>query len=126
LRTSIDSDWFAQNFWVHPLHDETQDARADVAFLRAHKGPALCETLSLCYWASKPEAVDVFNLGQAYATHARSDDVLVDRIAHKTYAVVEFESLAPFPLTPAVHAALGRSYRLDHQSGDGFFFVPRA
>ena len=29
-------------------------------------GPALCEMLSLCYWAGKRAEVDVFNLGQAY------------------------------------------------------------
>jgi hypothetical protein len=73
LSLGWDDAWLARDYWLHPLAEETASARADIAFLRSHEGPALCEMLSLCYWAGKREEGDVFNLGQAYAAHARSD-----------------------------------------------------
>lgn len=112
------------------LHDDwpsRQDAAdRDIAFLEAQPGPALCEMLSLCYWAGKPEAVDVFNLGQAYATHARSDDALVALIAGRRFGAVEFDSLDDFALTPRVKTALLANYRIDHEDDSGVFLVRRS
>jgi hypothetical protein len=125
LCVSIDADWFAFDFWTHPMHDETVVSETDIAFLRAHSGNALCETLSLCYWAAKPETVDVFNLGQAYATRVRGDHALINLLNGKKFAVVEFETLAPFALTLDVLSALNRNYKVARTSDNGTFFVPR-
>jgi hypothetical protein len=122
---STDGDWYSREFWRHPMSDEAQTADADIAFLRAQKGPALCESLSLCYWAGKGAEVDVFNLGQAYAAHARSDGPLVNQIGRHHFAVIEFETLAPFQLTPAVLTATRRFYTPKRTSDDGTFFLPR-
>ena len=45
-----------------------REAPLDIAFLEVHPGPALCEDLTLCYWAEKSGPVDVFNLS-GYSTN---------------------------------------------------------
>lgn len=107
-----------------PGADDAADG--DIAFLKAQKGPALCETLALCYWAGKPVEVDVFNLGQAYATGARRDDVLVDEIRACRFAAMEFDSLDDFALGARVKAAVLANYRVDHEDDAGVFLVRRA
>jgi len=126
LQNALDADWFARDFWLHPWADEARTAESDIAFLRAQKGSALCETVALCYWAGKPEAVDVFNLGQVYAAGTRSDRALIERIEHRDYAVIEYESLRPFRLTPGILIATTRAYELKRSSDNGMFFLPRS
>ena len=49
-----------------------------IARIAATPGTAGCETLSLCFWAGKPYAVDLFNLEQNILTGgsiARFDDL---------------------------------------------------
>jgi hypothetical protein len=106
-------------------HDGPARADGDVAFLKAHPGPALCEMLSLCYWAGKPEEVDTFNLGQAYATHARAEAPLVKLLGAKYFRAVELDSLDDFTLGPRVKTALLANYRIDHEDDTGIFLVPR-
>jgi len=118
-------DWLTQDFWLRPGADDAETARKNIAFLRAHPGPALCETLSLCYWAGKNAEVDVFNLGEGFRTGARSDGQIVSLIRDKHYAAVEFETFSPFPLTERVRTALLSTYRVDHIDDNGVFLVPR-
>lgn len=125
IASSWDDAWLERDFWLRPMRDETTMAEGDVAFLRAHNGPALCEMLSLCYWAGKPAEADVFNLGQAYMTQRRSDDALVERLEAHRYAAIEFDSLDDFALTPRVKRTLLSTYRIDHTNDEGVFLVPR-
>jgi hypothetical protein len=125
LNLAATPDWLTGDFWLRPGADDAETAEKNIAFLRAHPGPALCETLSLCYWAGKDAEVDVFNLGEAYKTRARHDDALVSRIRDKRYAAVEFETFSPFALTERVREALLANYRVDHVDDDGVFLVPR-
>jgi hypothetical protein len=81
--------------------------------------------MSLCYWAGKKAEIDVFNLGQAYATHTRSEDSLLRLIAAHYYGAAEFDSLADFALGPRVRKAFDRFYRIDHADENGVFLVPR-
>lgn len=106
-------------------HDSPAKADADIAFLRAHQGPALCEMLSLCYWAGKKAEVDVFNLGQAYAAHARDEAPLLKLIEAKYFRAAEFDSLDDFALGPRVKRTLLANYRIDHKDDTGVFLVPR-
>ena len=125
LIPAYDSEWLERNFWLHPFAEESESARRDIAFLKAQNGPVACEMLSLCYWAGKKAEIDVFNLGQAYATQARSDDDLIRLIEGRHYAALEFDSLTDFALGARVRKALLGSYRIDHQDETGVFLVPR-
>jgi len=98
--------------------------RADLDFLRRQPGSAVCETLPLCYWTGKQPAVDVFNLGQAYATGARSDRDFVALIDRRGFSVLEFESLAPFQLGGHILDAVKRNYRVARTSDNGIFLTP--
>lgn len=123
LYASVDADWYAASFWTKPWVDEARTGEADIAFLKMRPGYAVCETLALCYWAGKKETVDVFNLNQAYAAGARSAQPLIADINRRRFAILEFESSAPFP--PEVKQAIDRSYALERSSDDGRFLMPR-
>ncbi len=125
LTLAYDGEWLTHDFWLHPARDEAAMAAADIDFLKAHDGPVLCEMLSLCYWAGKPAEVDVFNLGQAFATRARSDETLVRLVEARRFRAVEFDSMDDFALGPRVKDAFARNYRVDHEDDNGVFLVPR-
>jgi len=120
-----DNDWLTRGYWLNPLSEEAAGAQADIAFLKSHEGPALCEMLSLCYWAGKRGDVDVFNLGQAYATHARGERPLIALIEARHFRVLEFDSLDDFALGSAVRKAVLSAYRVDHIDDNGVFLLPR-
>jgi len=118
-------DWRRADYWLHPLQEETTTSRRDIAFLAAHKGPALCEMLSFCFWAKKAPAVDVFNVGQQFDTGVRSDAELTRWIEEKRFAAIQFDPDSPEPLGDNVHAAMARAYRVDHSDEFGTFYLPR-
>jgi hypothetical protein len=118
-------DWRDRDFWLHPMAEEAATARRDIAFIHARTGRALCEMLSLCYWAGKKAEVDTFNTGQQFATGVRSDADLIRQIDARAFAVMEFDTLEPFALGPRVKAAVFKTYRIDHTNDEGVFFVPR-
>jgi hypothetical protein len=100
-------------------------ADPDVAFLKSRSGPALCEMLSLCYWAGKRAEVDMFNTGQAFAKGARSDAALIGEIEARRFTAMEFDSLDDFALGPRVKRAVLANYRVDHEDDGGVFLAPR-
>jgi hypothetical protein len=118
-------EWREKDYWLHPMADEANMAVQDTEFLRAHRGPALCETLAFCYWAGKPPAVDVFNAGQQFATNTRNDVPLIQLIDARKFSAIQFDTLSPFALGHRVREAVNRSYRVDHTNDDGVFLVPR-
>jgi hypothetical protein len=125
LAMTTDSDWWDGDYWLHPMAEDATIARGDTAFIRAHDGSALCETLSFCFWAGKTPQVDVFNTAQQFATGRRSDKELAGMIDDRKFATLQFDSLDFFALGPHVRAAVDKAYRLDHQDEYGAFFVPR-
>ena len=122
---NADSDWSSVGYWLHPMREEAILARNDTAFLAARPGPGLCEMQSFCYWARKPEGVDVFNIGEQFDTGARSDAALVRLIEAHHFAVIQFDPDSPYSLGENVHDAVARAYRLDHEDDFGAFYVPK-
>lgn len=121
-----EADWRATDFWLNPMAEERATAAADIALIHDARGPVLCEMLSLCYWAGRPAEADVFNLEQAYLTRRRSDAELAGLIAAKRYALIQFEQLKPFPLTPEIRRTLLHNYRVVRTDNDDrVFLVPR-
>jgi len=102
--------------------DFAAQTAGDIAFVRAHPGPALCAQLSLCQWAGAPAQVDVFNIGEAIKTGARDPAPLVHAILARRLAVIQLDDMDA--LGPAVKAAIAKAYRLDHESDNGRFFLP--
>jgi len=102
-----------------------KQAPLDSAFIAVRSGPALCEMLSLCYWADKPAEADMFNLSEQFKTGTRSDDVLTRLIRAHYFHVVQLDSLDAFPLGSKVKAAMEAAYRVDHIDDNGVFLVPK-
>ncbi len=121
----LSPDWRASDYWLHPMADDLDTARHEIALVRNAKGPVICEMLSLCYWAGKPAEADLFNLGQQYATGARSDAALASLLDHRAIALVQFESPSAFTPTPRIAQSLARNYRVIRRDDDRQFLVPR-
>ena len=94
----------------------------DIAFLKSQPGPALCDQLSLCLWAGKGAAVDVFNIGEQIKTGARDPAALASMIAAQRFAVLQLQALDA--LGPAIRSAIAQNYRLHHSDDNGSFLVP--
>jgi hypothetical protein len=97
----------------------------DIEFLRLHPGPAICENLTLCYWAGKEDPVDVFNLSEAFKTHSRSDADLIRLIDSGHFGSVVVDSMTDFAFGPKVKAALLAHYRVSRDDDNGIFLEPR-
>jgi hypothetical protein len=102
-----------------------RQAPADISLVAIARGPALCEQLSLCYWAAKPAAVDVFNMSEQFQTGARRPEGLAQLIKSRQFGVIQVDSLNPFSLGPKVRQALEAAYRVHHIDDNGVFLVPR-
>jgi hypothetical protein len=113
---------FADNNFFFTRAFRAQSA-ADIAFLRAHPGPALCEQLSLCLWAGKTAEIDVFNIGEAIKSGARDPAPLIDMLARHRFAALQLEGTDAFG--PRVQAAIAQNYRPDHSDDNGSFLIPR-
>lgn len=120
-----DAEWQAAYLNTNILRYEARVAREDIAFMASAKGPGLCEMLAFCYWAGKPPAVDMFNIGQAFETGARSDAAVARDVRNKRYAVIQFDPGEPYALGENVYQALIASYRLHHSDDFGTFYVPK-
>lgn len=121
------------------------DFLADVAFLQAHPGPAICETILLCYYAGKPFSYDPFNAGQMLVKGLRDEKALVRSLEDGLFAAVQTnhplaERYALDPPPPATaqpyvaprerftentKIALGQAYVLARQTESRAFYVPR-
>jgi hypothetical protein len=102
-----------------------KQALPDIAFLEINRGPALCENLSLCYWADKDGAVDVFNLSEQIQTGKSSDAALVHLLETGFFRSAQFDSWSSFPLGANVRAALLAHYRIDHVDDNGVFLAAK-
>jgi hypothetical protein len=122
---NLDAVWWSADYWLHPLADERRAAGGEIALIRATRGPVLCEMLSLCYWAGKPAEVDVFNIEQAYLAGGRSDNGLAQQVDQRRFALIQFESLKPFPLTPRIQRALDQNYQVVRADDDRVILAPR-
>lgn len=100
-------------------------ARADIDFVANRPGPALCEALSLCYWARKTPQVDPFNLTQAFKRRARSEADLLRLLDARYFSTVQLSRRSAFSYSPVWGRAFARNYRLDHVDRFGEFMLPR-
>lgn len=113
----------AQMLGAHPAAFDRAIARADIGFVGAQPGPALCEMLSFCYWAHKAPQVDTFNLTQAFMRHARSETDLVRLLDARYFQAIQLDRRSAFPAR--LRCSVAQNYRLDHTDEFGVFLLPR-
>jgi len=112
---------------LHSFATEKEQWAVDIAFL-ARRGDAMCEYLSLCYWAGKAPAVDFFNTGEAMTTgHLDMSALLAPIEAHRFSVIQTAKPDGSSSLLPdAVNEAIRRNYAIAHVSPvSGAYLVPR-
>ncbi len=126
LAMSATIHWLSPRFWFDPRWSEAAAARGVIAFMRQHDGPAMCEDLSICYWAGKPMEVDFFNLMGRAGREPWRIEALARRIERREFGVASVEA-EPHgrDLGPRFREALHRHYRVDHVSQWGVLWVPK-
>jgi len=107
---------------IKPVDRETAATRVDVAYLKDRPGPALCEKLSLCYWAGKPAEVDVFNFVEAVRAGTRDQDDLARLLDQRYFATIELDAKSRLDELPRVRAALKRNYAIGRVDEYGVIF----
>jgi hypothetical protein len=114
---------------------------ADARFIADRPGPAICESLLLCYIAGKPFILDPFNSRQYILAGRLDQGDLIRRIAAHEFAVIQVRAdICDDPATTSCHIlhypqkfnrftdetlyAIDRYYRVGRRSRDGVFYVP--
>jgi hypothetical protein len=115
---------------------------AEAEYISEKHGPAICESLLLCYHAGQPFTIDPFNSRQFILAGRLDQNDLVHRIAAKEFAVVQLRAdICDEPGTAFCHIrhyrrkfsrftdevlyAVDRYYRIGWRSRDGTFYIPK-
>jgi hypothetical protein len=119
-----------------------QSFSAEAEYISEKHGPAICESLLLCYRAGQPFTLDPFNSRRFILAGRLDQNDLIRRIAAKEFAVVQLradicdDSGTAFchilhyrrkfsRFTDDVLYAVDRYYRIGWRSQDGTFYVPK-
>jgi hypothetical protein len=114
----------------------------DVKYLAARNGPAICESLLMCYAAGQPFILDPFNSRQYMLAGKLDEAELVRRIAAREFAVIQLRAgICDDPTTPSCHIlhyrqkidrftddvlyAIDQYYEISRRSSFGAFYVPK-
>jgi hypothetical protein len=126
LALLVTVQWLSPRFWLDPRWHEAATAAREIEFLRQHAGAALCEDLTLCFFAGKTAEADYFALSQLVIRDPARARPVARRIEDRAYSVVLLD-LPPGgrDVGAEVTRALGAAYRTDHVSQWGMFLVPR-
>lgn len=116
--------------------------QADIAYLSAIPGPAVCESMLLCLRAGKSVSVDPYNTLQASLTGRLPPHHLEDLLRNRAFPVVQISSSREHPVDEApglqvipprfvnfsdgVFDELARSYTLDRVGLSGRFYRPKS
>ena len=115
---------------------------ADAKYVADRQGPAICESLLLCYEAGEPFILDPFNSRQYMLSGRLDQGELIRRIAAREFAVIQLRAdICDDPLTPSCHIlhyrqkvnrftdevlyAIDRYYKIGRRSTFGSFYVPK-
>jgi hypothetical protein len=103
--------------------------QAEVAFLEARPGPAICESLLRCYDAGKPYILDPFNSTSLVRSGKLSSAEIVKQIDERKYAAIETRNPVTMPLNGSfpedVLDAIARNYVEAVKAPDCHIYVPR-
>jgi hypothetical protein len=115
---------------------------ADAKFVADKQGPAVCESLLLCYMASQPFILDPFNSRQSMLSGRLDQGELIRRIAAREFAVIQLHAdICDDPTTQSCHIlhyrqkvdrftdevlyAIDQYYDVTRRSAFGSFYVPK-
>ena len=99
----------------------------DIDFIAKHEGPAMCESLALCYWAGKKFEVAYFSLGQKLEAGLVSESAITARLESRYFSVIQMDSEkgASDRLPSKVNDAILERYKVSRSSQQsGVFLEP--
>ena len=115
--------------YLSSLPEKEREFKAQVSFLAAQPGPAICESLIRCYDAGKPYVIDPFNSTRLMRLGKLDSNELVQQIAAKEYGAIQIytpvtvRSRESFPLE--VLNAIDRYYVAVVKDDGCFIYLPR-
>jgi hypothetical protein len=117
---------------ISSLAEKQGQFNSEVSFLRAHPGPAFCESLLRCYEAGKPYEYDPFNSANLVKLGKLDAATLVDRLSRGELAVVQLccsidflkKDDDPF-IIPQTLSVLQTSYELGLAHEGCYIYVPK-
>ena len=115
---------------------------ADAKYVAGKQGPAICESLLLCYVAGQPFILDPFNSRQYMLSGRLDEEELIRRIAAREFAVIQLRAdICDDPTTSSCHIlhyrqkvdrftdevlyAIDQYYVVARRSTLGSFYVPK-
>ena len=115
---------------------------ADAKYITDRKGPAICESLLLCYTAGQPFILDPFNSRQYILSGRLDQSELIRRIAAREFAVIQLHAdICDDPKTQSCHIlhyrqkidrftdevlyAIDQYYKIGRRSTFGSFYMPK-
>jgi hypothetical protein len=137
---------FAQIYHADDLLENHRQAErsfaAEAEYISQQQGPAICESLLLCYRAGQPFTLDPFNSRQLILAGRLDQTALLRRIVAQEFTVIQLrEDICDDPLvascqighsrrkfsrfTDDVLYAIDRYYQIGWRSQDGTFYIPK-
>ena len=109
---------------------QVRQDQADIDYLAAHPGKAICSDLTLCYWAGEEFALDLFNMDQLYTLHKRDPQALFASLRQHDFSMVVLDNDhaaddSADPFMDAFRQTLLASYRIARRSDRFVFYAPR-
>jgi hypothetical protein len=107
---------------------QIEEVAYDIAYLSEHSGPAMCENLSLCYWAGKNFEVDYFNTGRKIKDGILTSQKLINLIESRYFSIIQisYDNGRTERFDKHVNQAIVENYSVDRNSPyTGFFYVPK-
>jgi len=115
---------------------------AEAKYIATRSGPAICESLLLCYTAGEPFILDPFNSRQYILAGKLDEGELIRRVAAHEFAVIQLRAdICDDPATASCHIlhypqkfnrftddtlyTIDRYYRIGLRSQDGTFYIPK-
>ena len=104
----------------------------EVALLRAHPGPALCESILRCFDAGKPYVYDPFNATRLIEFGKLDPQVMINQIQHHDFAAIQLADPVPTErayrssrFAPAILDAIEAAYTPILHHDDTTLYVPK-
>lgn len=118
------------------LPKQEKEYASTLEFVKASPGPALCETLLLCYDAGKPLEYDAFSALSQIKTGWTKESEVAGLIKTRHFQIIEVDVPDPqiaYPVeeidgerfTPAMMDELRANYRLTMRTSQALIFVPK-
>lgn len=114
---------------ISELPELQRQYQGEVSFLAAQPGPAICESLILCYDAGKPYVLDPFNSARLVRLGKLNSQDIVKQIAEKKYGAIQTQVPVTQKRTDRfpddVFEAIGRYYVQALKGPNCVIYVPR-